>query len=118
MPSDRRRTDRNYRRGRSGRPYERAKARCFATESVCWRCGGPVDMTLPYRDPITGEVNVWSKSFDHTVELDAGGAPYQGRLAHLKHNTSAGARYGNKKRERQKKESRTSKEPRRWSFGK
>lgn len=90
----------NYRRGRSGRPYERAKARCFATETHCRRCGRPVDMSLPYRDPATGKVNNMSKSFGHLDELDAGGHPYSGRLEHLHCNVVAGAVYVNRKRAR------------------
>jgi len=89
----------HYRRGRSGRPLERAKARVYATETHCCRCGEPVDKTLPYRDPITGKVNRDSKSFEHLTELDTGaGDPYDGHLAHLRCNTSAGAKYGNAKR--------------------
>lgn len=95
---DRRSIDINYSRGRRGRPYERAKAECFANETHCRRCGNPVDMTLPYRDPYTGKVNRMSKSFGHLEELDAGGSPYVGRLEHLSCNTSAGAVYGNAKR--------------------
>lgn len=95
---DRRSRDINYSRGRRGRPYERVKARCFATETHCRKCGRPVDKTLPYRDPITGRVNIWSKTFGHSEELDAGGHPYRGNLEHLHCNSSAGARYGNRKR--------------------
>jgi hypothetical protein len=88
----------NYRRGRGGRPYERAKARCFATETVCRKCGHQVDMELPYRDPTTGKVNRMSKSYGHGIELDAGGQPYDGHLEHLSCNSAAGARYVNAKR--------------------
>ena len=90
----------NYRRGRSGRPLEREKRRVYATETSCQKCGQPVDMTLPYRDPITGKVNRMSKSYGHGTELDAGGHPYQGHLEHLSCNSSAGASYGNAKRGR------------------
>jgi hypothetical protein len=96
---DRRSEDINYSRGRRGRPYERAKARCFATETHCRRCGELVDMSLPYRDPLTGKVNRMSKSFGHVDELDAGGNPYHGRLEHLRCNVVAGAIYGNAKRQ-------------------
>lgn len=88
----------DYRRGRSGRPLERAKARVYATETHCRKCGQLVDKTLPYRDPLTGKVNIWSKSYGHATELDAGGHPYVGHLEHLHCNTSAGAEYGNTKR--------------------
>ena len=87
----------NYRRGRSGRPLQRAKARVYATETHCRKCGQPVDMDLPYQDPDTGKVNVWSKSYGHTTELDANGHPYAGGLEHLHCNSSAGAIYRNLK---------------------
>ncbi len=99
---DRRSVDLNYSRGRRGRPFERAKAHCFATETHCRKCGELVDKSLPYRDPVTGKVNRWSKSFGHSDELDAGGNPYVGNLEHLHCNTSAGAKYGNAKRKRQR----------------
>jgi|GEM_PF-2205904 len=92
----------NYRRGRSGRPFEREKARCYATETICRKCGLPVDMTLPYKDPVTGKVNNMSKSYGHTIELDANGHPYVGHLEHLHCNTKAGAEYGNAKHGRGK----------------
>jgi hypothetical protein len=94
------REDARYRRGRSGRPYERAKARVFATETHCARCGRWVDKALPHRDPVTGRVNIWSKTFGHTTELDAGGHPLHGHLEHLHCNVVAGAEYGNAKRAR------------------
>lgn len=92
----------DYRRGRSGRPLERAKAECFRTETHCRKCGKKVDKTLPYRDPITGRVNIWSKTYGHATELDAHGHPYKGHLEHLHCNSSAGAAYGNAKRARQR----------------
>lgn len=97
MP-DRRSGDLNYSRGRRGRPYQRARERCFATETHCRRCGREVDKTLPHRDPITGRVNIWSKTFGHADELDAGGNPYIGHLEHLHCNSSAGGAYGARKR--------------------
>lgn len=93
------REDARYRRGRSGRPLERAKARVYATETHCWRCGRWVDKTLPYRDPITGRVNTMSKSFGHVDELDIESTePLNGHLEHLDCNVRAGAAYGNAKR--------------------
>lgn len=92
----------NYRRGRSGRPYRRTKAEVFANETHCRRCGRPVNMALPYKDPITGKVNRWSKSYGHKVELDRNGNPYVGGLEHLHCNTKAGAEYGNAKRTRKR----------------
>lgn len=100
MPVNRKAKSLNYRRGRSGRPLEREKARCFSTETHCRKCGKPVDKSLPYRDPITRKVNTMSKSYGHATELDARGHPYQGHLEHLHCNVSAGAVYGNRKRGR------------------
>lgn len=92
------REDLNYRRGRGGRPWARYKKHVYATETHCAKCGEPVDMDLPYRDPYTGRVNRWSKSVGHTVELDRGSNPYDGHLEHLTCNSTDGARYGNAKR--------------------
>lgn len=87
----------NYRRGRGGRPFERLKARVYATETHCCICGKPVDKTLPYRDPVTGKVNTMAKSIEHPTELDAGGDPYVGHLAHLACNSSKGQAYAQAK---------------------
>jgi len=38
------------------------------------RCGLPIDWDLPYRDPNTGQVNTMSRSVDHAIELQDGGA--------------------------------------------
>lgn len=94
MPTD----SLEYRRGRSGRPLQRAKQRVYEEETHCCRCGELVDKSLPYRDPVTGKVNGRSKSFEHLTELDRGGDPYDGHLAHLDCNVTAGAVYGNAKR--------------------
>jgi 5-methylcytosine-specific restriction endonuclease McrA len=75
-------------RGRSGRPYERLKARVFAEETHCWLCGRWVDQSLPPRTR-------WSRSLDHVISLDAGGDPLartNARLAHLCCNSSKGGR--------------------------
>lgn len=87
----------NYRRGRSGRPFERLKKRVYATETICVICEKPVDKSLPYRDPVTGKVNRMSKSIEHGTELDADGHPYDGHLAHLRCNSIKGAQYRNAK---------------------
>lgn len=105
MPVDRSKRSLNYRRGRSGRPLERDKKRVYATETHCRRCGKPVNMALPYRDPRTGKVNPMSKSYGHAHELDANGQPYGGRLEHLRCNVSAGAAYGNRKRGKRRRTS-------------
>ena len=81
---------------------EKAKAECYRIETHCRKCGREVDKSLPYKDPQTGRVNRWAKSFGHATELDAGGHPYRGHLEHVHCNSSAGATYGNKKRAKQK----------------
>lgn len=89
--------DLNYRRGRGGRPYERAKAYVYEHETHCARCHKPVDKTIPHRDPATGKVNKWSKSFGHVSELAGGSNPYDGHLEHWWCNVSAGGKYGRSK---------------------
>jgi 5-methylcytosine-specific restriction endonuclease McrA len=75
-------------KGRSGRPYERLKARVFREESHCWRCHRWVDQGLEPRTP-------WSRSLDHVIPLHLGGPPlarWNARLAHIRCNSSRGAR--------------------------
>lgn len=44
----------NYRRGRSGRPYERAKATLKAEGShICVHCGKSIDLELPSTHPLS-----------------------------------------------------------------
>lgn len=97
MSSDRRDRDLNYRRGRSGRPLEREKARIYRTQSICVICGREVDKRLPYRDPETGRVNLMSKSVEHGHKLDAGGTWVPSGIAHLRCNSIDGAHYRNAK---------------------
>lgn len=81
----------NYRRGRSGRPLTRVKARVYATETHCCICGEWVNKDLPYINPMTGKPDLESKSFEHgNIEAD----PYDGHLAHLRCNLSKGGREG------------------------
>lgn len=58
--------DLNYRRGRGGRPWNRAKAKIKATATHCIKCGRPLfpDLTYPNR---------WSTSIDHIIPLSHGG---------------------------------------------
>lgn len=79
-------------RGRTGRPWVRARQRCLATGAPCCLCGRPIDYGLPYRDPVTGRVNVWSASAHHVAALARGGDPYDILPAHLKCNRDAGVR--------------------------
>lgn len=57
-------------------------------------CGLPIDWALPYRDPYTGVVNTMSKSVDHVVERQDGGASLDLDncwSTHLACNSSKGA---------------------------
>lgn len=78
-------------RGRSGRPWERAKAHVWREETHCWLCGYAVDQTLHQRDP-------WSRTADHLHTLDHGGPPLARtnlRLAHRRCNTIRGNKLRN-----------------------
>lgn len=74
---------------------KRIYARDRATEDyVCPKCSAPIDWYLPYKDPDTEQVNVWSKSVDHITELQDGGAILDidnATTVHLHCNTSKGA---------------------------
>jgi len=60
-------------KGRTGRPWLRARARIIAQGLPCWICGHPIDYTLPYRNPLTGRINRWSVTIDHLTPLSMGG---------------------------------------------
>lgn len=61
--------DPEARKGRSGRPYRRFRGKVLAAAvPICCRCGGPIDKTLPWRDP-------WSATVDHLDALAEGGEP-------------------------------------------
>lgn len=83
-------------KGRTGRPWVRARTRCLtraaAVGQSCYLCGRSIDYTLPYRDPVTGRVNVWSASAHHPIPLVHGGDPYDVVPAHLKCNRDAADR--------------------------
>lgn len=64
--------------GLSGRPYVRLRAWVMATYSDCYRCGGPVDKTLPGRHP-------WGPSLEHKVPRSKGGDPLSRDNAALSH---------------------------------
>lgn len=81
---------------RSTRQHQRDRAAAIATNDHCCICGQPIDKTLPGTHPL-------GPSLEHITELAAGGAPHDPAnhgLAHLKCNTSAGARFGNSHRHR------------------
>ena len=61
---------------------------------TCPKCNRPIDWTLPYKDPDTNTVNIWSKSVDHAHELQDGGPLLDidnAYTAHLTCNSSKGA---------------------------
>ena len=71
----------------SGRPWRRAQAAVFATETHCWLCGEHVEQTLPPNHDR-------ARSVDHITPLALGGAPYERsnlRLAHRRCNLLRGA---------------------------
>ncbi|GAA1766101.1 HNH endonuclease [Streptomonospora arabica] len=79
----------DYRRGRSGRPLARAKARLKREGSnVCWSCGKPIDLSLDVRHPMS-----WT--LDHATPLSRGGDPLDPsnhREAHRRCNSIRGNR--------------------------
>lgn len=61
--------DDRLRKGRMGRPYRRWRAQVLAAPvPICWRCGGGIDKSLPWRHPL-------SATAGHIVPLSRGGAP-------------------------------------------
>lgn len=53
-----------YRRGRRGRPYQRAVAELRTKGAhICWICHSAIDMALPVNDK-------WSWTLDHYYPLD------------------------------------------------
>ncbi|WP_329311696.1 HNH endonuclease [Streptomyces sp. NBC_01262] len=55
-------------KGRSGRPWRRARARTLAESQVCAWCGHNIDMSIEWPDPM-------SASVDHDTPLSKGGDP-------------------------------------------
>lgn len=51
--------------GRHGRVVRRIRAQVRATMRTCYRCGQPIDWTLPHLDPDTGTVNRDSGTIEH-----------------------------------------------------
>lgn len=75
-------------KGRTGRPYLRARARVLRDQPICWLCGQAIDRLLPWPDPM-------SASVDHVVPLAMGGSPTDVanlRAAHLRCNSARGKR--------------------------
>lgn len=76
------------RRGRSGRPFERIKARIKAEATHCCKCGQPLNPDLEWPHP-------WSTSIEHLVPLHHGGDPLDPDnldAAHLHCNVKDGNR--------------------------
>ena len=48
--------------------FERNKKIIYATQNTCGICGKPVDMSLPWKDPM-------AKSIDHIIPVSKGGHP-------------------------------------------
>ena len=74
------------RRGRSGRPFERAKAIIKANATHCHKCGGTLC-------PEARWPNRWSTSIDHIIPLRMGGHPLNMNnlaAAHLHCNVKEG----------------------------
>lgn len=67
--------------------WKRLCAQVYEEETHCRYCGGYVDQRIPARRPM-------SKSVDHILDLDRGGAPFDrdnAGLAHYGCNSRAGA---------------------------
>lgn len=79
-------------RGRSGRPWERMKARVRAEETHCAWCGQPVDQTLDGNHP-DGPV------VDHLREITEGGDPLDRENLALMHRRCNGDKEGRRSSE-------------------
>jgi hypothetical protein len=75
-------------RGRSGRPWERAKHLVYREETHCWLCHQPVDQTLDQRHRM-------ARTVDHLVQLTHGG-PHLARTNHRLAHRSCNSIRGNK----------------------
>lgn len=82
-------------RGRSGGRWRALLRHVRATETHCWRCGQPIDWSIPYRDD-HGNVNLDSGSGEHKIPLtarpDLAEDPGNVGASHLRCNLAAGAR--------------------------
>lgn len=106
-------------RGRRGVAWQRYRALVFARHTVngvasCQICGGPVDMAEPYRRG--RKVNPEAPTLQHVVALEHGGGLLDvanGAVAHLRCNSSEGARIRNGKH-RPNRHAGTAVNSRRW----
>jgi 5-methylcytosine-specific restriction endonuclease McrA len=55
--------------GRSTRRFKQLRKQIRATETRCYRCGMPIDWTIPYRDPDSGIINPDSGTVEHIQAL-------------------------------------------------
>jgi 5-methylcytosine-specific restriction endonuclease McrA len=75
-------------KGRTGRPYRRARQRLIDTRAACHICGRPIDYTLPYGNPMAFVM-------DHVVPIAHGGhelAPSNTAAAHWVCNARKGTK--------------------------
>lgn len=73
-------------KGRTGRPWRRAREHVKRTQRICWLCGAAIDLDLPASDPMSFTV-------DHVQPLSLGGAEVDVRnlrAAHRDCNTKRG----------------------------
>lgn len=73
-------------RGRGGRPYRRLVQWVKDTYDDCYRCGWPVDKSLPGS-------HRWGPTLDHAIPLNRGGHPLDkdnAKLSHLHCNCAFG----------------------------
>ncbi|WP_431941667.1 HNH endonuclease signature motif containing protein [Nocardia grenadensis] len=73
-------------RGLDDRQYRKATKRLRARSQTCWICGKPIDVSLPWTDPLS-----WTA--DHIVPRSKGGHLLgEMRAAHRRCNSSRGNR--------------------------
>lgn len=57
--------------GQTSRWYRKLRkdfrASCQQAAAPCWLCGQPIDYTIPWKDPLTGEVNDEAFELDHLL---------------------------------------------------
>lgn len=58
-----------YSKGRRGRPWRRLRLEVLRANPVCTWCGRRINLSIPYRDPVTGRVNMDSGTVDHDRSL-------------------------------------------------